>query len=226
MQPTVVLFDIDGTLVTCGGAGRASMERAFAEVLGRPDVVDFPFGGMTDRGIARAGLTSAGREASDAAMAEVIAVYLRHLEDELPRAPRYRVLDGVARVLDRLEPLAHVAVGLGTGNVEAGARIKLARGELWHRFAFGGFGSDAEDRAELLACGAERGRARLGVSSSTARVVVIGDTPRDVSAARAIGAEVIAVATGSFTREQLALHAPDLLVERLDDERVAAALFT
>lgn len=225
MRPTVVLFDIDGTLLTCGGAGRLSMQRAFGDVVGRTDVLDFPFGGMTDRAIARAGLTLAGRSADDEAIDLLLASYLGHLEHEVPRAERYRILDGVLGVLDLLEPHARVAVGLGTGNVEAGARIKLARAALWHRFAFGGFGSDSEDRAELLACGARRGATRLGVAAE-ARVIVIGDTPRDVAAARAIGAEVIAVATGSYTSEQLVPHAPDLLVERLDDERVSARLIS
>ncbi len=222
MQPTVVLFDIDGTLVTCGGAGRAAMERAFADEVGRADVLDFSFGGMTDRAIARDGLARAGVEASVAAIDGLIARYLGHLEATVPGAERYRVLAGVVRLLDRLAPLAHVALGLGTGNVERGARIKLARGALWERFAFGGFGSDAEDRGELLACGARRGASRLGVSVEAARVIVIGDTPRDVAAARAISAEVIAVATGGFTRADLEPHAPDLLVEQLTDARALA----
>lgn len=224
MRPTVVLFDIDGTILTCGGAGRAAMERAFTDAVGRTDVLDFPFGGMTDRSIARAGITSAGGDATDAAIDDLLARYLHHLEAEVPRAERYRVLGGVLAVLDLLAPLAHVAVGLGTGNVEAGARIKLTRGSLWDRFAFGGFGCDAEDRAELLACGARRGARRLEVEPHAARVVVIGDTPRDVSAARAIGAEVIAVATGGYTVAQLLPHAPDLLVDGLDDARVVELL--
>ena len=165
MRPTVVLFDIDGTLLTCGGAGRAAMERAFVDVLGRSDTLDFPFGGMTDRAIARAGLTPGGA-VTEAKIDALIARYLLHLEEGVPRAERYRVLDGVSAVLDLLAPLAHVAVGLGTGNVEAGARIKLTRGALWGRFAFGGFGCDSEDRAELLACGARRGTERVSGANS------------------------------------------------------------
>ncbi len=224
VRPTVVLFDIDGTLLTCGGAGRAAMERAFVDVIGRSDTLEFPFGGMTDRAIARAGIALGGGTPTDDAIESVLVAYLAHLEDEITRAERYRVLDGVLDVLDLLASHAHVAIGLGTGNVEVGARIKLARGGLSSRFAFGGFGCDAEDRAELLARGAARGAARFGADVESARVVVIGDTPRDISAARAIGAEVIAVATGGFSIDDLALHAPDLLVDALTDPRVMARL--
>ena len=225
MRPTVALFDIDGTLVSCGGAGRASMDRAFADVFGaEARVTDFPFGGMTDRAIARAGLTHGGREASEPEIDALLARYLGHLETEVPRATRYEVLPGVVALLDALAPQAHVAIGLGTGNVEVGARMKLTRGALWDRFAFGGFGSDHEDRARLLHRGAERGAERLGVPLARARVVVIGDTPRDVAAARAIGAEVIAVATGGSPLATLAACAPDLAVANLADDRVRARI--
>ena len=110
------------------------------------------------------------------------------------------------------------AVGLGTGNVEEGARLKLDRVDLCRHFSFGGYGSDHADRAELLAIGARRGRARLGVGDGPCRVVVIGDTPKDIAAARAIGAESIAVATGSYTRARTcASTAPPTSVPDLAD---------
>ena len=221
-MPTIALFDIDGTLVTCGGAGRASMERAFCEVLGRTDVGDFPYGGMTDRAIARAATRAAMRQDDDATLDAVVERYLRHLEAMLPASERFAVLPGVHTLLDALVGHAHVAVGLGTGNVEHGARLKLDRAALWERFAFGGYGSDHEDRARLLRAGAERGAASLGVPLARARVVVIGDTPRDVSAARAIGAEVIAVASGGLTAESL--FGADLVVDTLADERALSRI--
>jgi len=215
-RPTIALFDIDGTLISCGGAGRAAMERAFAERLGRSDVGSFNYGGMTDRAIVRAATVAAGRHDDDAILDELLGQYLAHLEVELQRQERFRVLPGVVELLDALVTHAHVAIGLGTGNLETGARLKLHRGGLWHRFAFGGYGSDHEDRGRLLAAGASRGAAKLGVPD--ARVVVIGDTPRDIHAARAIGAEVIAVATGGFGKSELA--SADLVVDQLDDPRV------
>lgn len=123
-------------------------------------------------------------------------------------------------LLDALAAHAHVAIGLGTGNLETGARLKLAHGQLWDRFAFGGYGSDAEDRGALLAEGARRGAERLGLPVARVRVVVIGDTPRDVRAGRAIGASVIAVATGGSPLPVLASHGPELAVATLADPRV------
>jgi phosphoglycolate phosphatase-like HAD superfamily hydrolase len=108
-------------------------------------------------------------------------------------------------LLERLAGYEHVALGLGTGNVERGAQIKLGRARLGRHFSFGGYGSDSAERAELLRAGAERGAARLGVSVVTCRVVVIGDTPRDVAGAQAIGADCLAVGTGGH--EAAALQA-------------------
>jgi phosphoglycolate phosphatase-like HAD superfamily hydrolase len=105
--------------------------------------------------------------------------------------------------LDLAESRRGVAIGLGTGNVERGARIKLGRVGASDRFRFGGFGCDAEDRAELIGVGADRGAAMLGAPRSACRVVVIGDTPRDVAAAQANDAECIAVATGHYDVESL-----------------------
>lgn len=215
MTPTIALFDIDGTLVTCGGAGRRSMERSFVEAGAQREHAAFEFGGMTDRAIARQGLRTAGLDDSDAAIDALIARYLEHLAEEVPRSPGYRVLPGAREMVDRVLATEGYAVGLGTGNVEPGARVKLARAELHELFAFGGFGSDHEDRARLLAIGAERGAARLGRAVSECRVLVIGDTPKDVGAARAIGAECLAVATGSYSAEDLRAAGAEVVVEDL-----------
>jgi phosphoglycolate phosphatase len=205
--PTVLLFDIDGTLMDTGGAGRRSVERAFAARHGRRDAcAALQFGGMTDRAIARAGLTAIGVDPTPEAIAAVLAAYLEALASEI-LASRARVHAGIEAALDAAVA-AGAAVGLGTGNLEDGARIKLGRVGLAHRFAFGGFGSDHEGRGDLLRTGAERGALALGVPLAQCRVVVIGDTPRDVAAAQAIGAECLAVATGSFAAAELCAHGP------------------
>ena len=204
-RPTVLLFDIDGTLLLSGGAGRRAFARAFQEVTGRHDACDaFSFGGMTDRAIARQGLTSLAREVDDATVEQLFESYLRALADELSRTTGYTIMPGVHALLDRLAPHDHLAIGLGTGNLRRGAEAKLRHGALWERFAFGGFGCDHEERAELLRCGAARGAALLGEPPSACRVIVIGDTVRDVHAAHAIGAECIGVATGGVPADTLA----------------------
>ncbi|MFO0711379.1 MAG: HAD family hydrolase [Sandaracinus sp.] len=227
MRPTVFLFDIDGTLVTCGGAGRRAMERAFREQTTRA-VSDFPFGGMTDRAIARQALEAAGLAPDEALIDHVLERYLAHLADELPRSAGYRVLEGVSATLDAIEGLRdqglRLAIGLGTGNLIRGAELKLRPGGLWHRFSFGGFGSDDEDRPTLLRRGAARGARSLEQSVDDVSVIVIGDTPRDVTAARAMGAGVVAVASGSYDRAALAPHEPDLLVESLAELEIEALL--
>jgi phosphoglycolate phosphatase len=216
MRPsTIALFDIDGTLVSCGGAGRRSMERMFADLGVPASACAFDFGGMTDRAIVRQSLGNAGLGDDEVTMERCLAGYLSHLRDEVPRSPTYTVRPGVLELLSRLEAITGVAVGLGTGNIEEGARVKLTRGELAHRFSFGGFGSDHEDRAQLLAIGAERGAARLGKPLRDCRVVVIGDTPRDVAAARAIGAECLAVATGTHALDVLRDAGAHVAIEHL-----------
>lgn len=222
MRPTVVLFDVDGTLITTGGAGRRAIERAFEAFAGRRDATEgLVFGGMTDRGIARYGLRRLGLPDDEATIDAFLDVYLSGLADEVDSAPHYRALPGVEAVLESLAGCGDLAVGLGTGNVEPGARIKLARVDLGEEvFPFGGFGCDAEDRGELLRAGARRGADRLGVPLEACRVVVIGDTPRDVAAARAIGADCLAVATGGADLETLRGCAPDRLVAELAEDGV------
>jgi phosphoglycolate phosphatase len=223
MRPTVLLFDIDGTLMDSGGAGRRAMERGFERRHGRRDAcAGIAFGGMTDRAIARAGLAAIGADPSAAAIDDLLAAYLDALAEEL-FASRAIVHAGVEAALDA-GAAAGAAVGLGTGNVRDGARLKLSRVGLHERFAFGGFGSDHEARDLLLRVGAERGALAIGAPLSACRVVVIGDTPRDVAAAQAIGAECLAVATGPFPLDALAACAPTRVFRDLAEDGAIDAL--
>lgn len=216
-RPTVFLFDVDGTLIVTGGAGRRAMRRAFEEVVGHPDALEgIKLGGMTDRLILRHGLEVAGHAFEEAVIETLLERYLTHLDTELPKASGYRVLDGVREALEFVEALEGVAIGLGTGNIERGARAKLRRGALDDRFTFGGFGCDAEDRVALLRAGAERGAAQLGLPFEEVRVVVVGDTPRDIAAAEGLGAEIVAVATGGFDAATLREAGAPEVYARLD----------
>ena len=224
VNPTVVLFDIDGTLLSCGGAGREAMRLAFEERTGQPEACDFPFAGCTDASIARRGLENAGAPTTDAHIELLIESYLNHLSPALEASTEFRVFGGVVELLARLEAQPAVALGLGTGNVERGARAKLRRGDLDHWFAFGGFGCDDEVRSRLIEAGALRGVAALGLPREACRVVVIGDTERDVSAAKSIGAECIAVETGSIPRSRLVEAGPELCVADLTESDVVRFL--
>lgn len=204
-RPTIVLFDIDGTLITTGGVGRRAIELAFEELYGNAHAcAHFAFDGMTDKAIMRLGLTQLKHEVTAHEVDRLMHTYVKHLETTVAAAPphTYRVHDGMHEAIAACEG-AGFAVGLGTGNIERGARIKLQRVGLHARFGFGGFGDDHEERHLLLAAGAARGAERLRVEPRHARVVVIGDSPRDVEAALAIGAECIGVGTGSSSAAKL-----------------------
>lgn len=225
MLPTVLLFDIDGTLITSGGAGRRAMKRGFASVYGRPEALDFPLDGLTDRLILRQALTAIGETFTDEGVERVFAAYVEALKEEVSLVPdeRYRVHRGMREAVD-FGLQRGAAVGLGTGNVRLGAEVKLSRVGLHESFSFGGFGSDAEVRVEVLRIGAERGAEALGVPRSECRVVVIGDTPKDVAAAQGIGAECIGVATGSFSVAALMASGATAAFADLSEAGALAAL--
>ncbi len=205
MIPTVLLFDIDGTLITTGGAGRKAMERAFDVLYQRPDALShFRFDGMTDRAIVRQAFEKLGLVPDPAMTEALLAKYLEFLQPEVVNTPdaTYRIHPGMSEAIAAGKKMG-AAIGLGTGNIKEGARIKLQRVGIYESFGFGGFGDDHEQRPELIRRGAQRGVKHLRVPWTEARVVVIGDTPADVAAAHAIGAQCMAVATGAFTSAQL-----------------------
>ena len=222
----VLLFDIDGTLVRGAGAGKRAMARAFHGELahGVAGLDHVQFHGNTDRSIVREALLAMGSRCSDDDIDRVLAAYVEALALEVAETRPFRALAGAQPRRERLAGARGLALGLGTGNVRAGALLKLASVGLASYFGFGGYGCDAEARDALLAIGARRGAEHLGVSPGTVQVVVIGDTVRDIRAARAIGASVLAVATGGSTAAELAAEAPDLLVASLEDPRAAAML--
>jgi phosphoglycolate phosphatase-like HAD superfamily hydrolase len=229
VRPTVVLFDVDGTLVTTPGCGRRALERAFADRYGTSAVLrDVRLDGMTDRGIARAGLAALGEaadgDAAERAIDALLGTYVPLLEDEIRASGALRLHRGVQEVLDALDALPGVAVGLGTGNIRPGARAKLGAVGVFDRFPFGGFGCDHEDRAALLRIGAGRGARALGVALAACRIVVVGDTPRDVAAARAIGAVAVGVASARFGVAELVASGAAAAFDDLAADGVLAAI--
>ncbi|MGB5372581.1 MAG: HAD family hydrolase [Polyangiales bacterium] len=219
MQRIIALFDIDGTLLRAGGAGRRAVELAVGEVLDELDdevsLQSVEFAGRTDPWIVRAALMQYGVAAEDDLIREVLRRYVAHLPRELERADAFEVLPGVLALLSELSDREDLVLGLGTGNTEPAAYAKLARGGLDSFFAFGGFGSDHAERPEVLRTALHRGLERTGVQMEDARVVVIGDTPHDVAAARAIGAHCVAVSTGGYEPSALEAAGASVVVSDL-----------
>ncbi len=216
----LALFDIDGTLIVTRHAGMRAFYRAFTQVFGIPvegDVIH-PHG-MTDPLIAKGLLAHFGMQHrwNDRARDALFDTYLTFLEEEMEHARlenSIQVLPGVTALLDRLEDRPDFALGLVTGNLERGARIKLEKASLNRYFRFGGFGSDSENRTELVRAGIERGR-QLIAPTPVECALVIGDTPLDILHGQAAGAGVIAVGNSWFSMDDLRLHKPDLLVPDL-----------
>ena len=214
---TVLLFDIDGTLVLTGGAGGRAMARAFQDLYGIPNAFNgIPFNGRTDAWILARAAEAHGIDAGD--LARFKPLYLEYLADELHRpGPRKGVMPGVGPLLESLARRDDVFVALLTGNFEQGARLKLEHFDLWRFFACGAFGDTTHERNQLL----PQARARVvgcgGPEVDPARIVIIGDTPLDVGVAQAGGARSIAVATGSHTSSELRASGADVVFEDLSD---------
>lgn len=216
----LVLFDIDGTLILTGGAGMRAFYRAMRHVFGiavesevvRPD-------GKTDPLIAKELLAyfSQGDRWNDESRNALFSCYLSYLEKEMNEARdsgSIRVLPGVAKLLETLVPQPDFALGLVTGNLEEGARIKLEKAGLDSYFRFGAYGSDCENRTTLIRLGIQRG-VQLIAPTLVEGAFVIGDTPLDIIHGHTAGACVIAVASAKYTVDDLRPHKPDLLVPDL-----------
>jgi phosphoglycolate phosphatase-like HAD superfamily hydrolase len=208
----LVLFDIDGTLLSSEGMGRASMQRALAEVFGSPGNPSYRYDGKTDKQIVRDVMRLEGHSDAhiDSRMESLIALYLEGLRTGAKSGKfNVRPLAGVVEILDELERRNDVVLGLLTGNIEAGARIKLsAAGINPDRFRVNAFGSDHEHRPELPAIAQRRASEVLGLDIAGNRLVVIGDTPADIECGRSLGARAIGVASGHYTVAQLEKHNP------------------
>ncbi len=213
-----VLFDIDGTLLVTGGAGAVAWQRAFLELWDvEADIEEHTHAGMTDPEIAEIVFREVvGREGSGPERAEAIAGYLSHLQQAVEESEGYRVMPGIGELLPRLVDEG-VLLGVVTGNIEAAAHIKLARGDLNRFFAFGGYGSDSRDRTELTKKALERGEQVSGRPLDRDQTIAVGDTPRDVKAGHGAGIHVVGVATGSYGAEELEEAGADWAIETVKD---------
>jgi phosphoglycolate phosphatase len=214
----ILLFDIDGTLVSTGGAGAVAWKRAFEELYGIPaDIGQYTDAGMTDPDVGAKTFASVlHREPTPHELAQLVQRRLEYLPEAVAESEGYRVLPGVPERLRQLSRAGHL-LGLITGNGDGAAHIKLARGDLNRWFTFGAYASAGVDRAGIVRRAVERGEALLGRDVPNTEIYVVGDTPLDIQAAHAVGCSAIAVATGHFDSAALREAGADHVIETLEE---------
>ena len=220
------LFDIDGTLITSGGAGEAALKDAMRSRFDVEEDLDgIILAGATDARIARELLEKHSIAVSAENVAALLDTYLGHLNERIGRHDG-KLLPGIVPLLKVLSERSDAVLALLTGNVIRGAEIKLTHYGVWDFFEFGAFADDHHDRNELGKFARARALERHGEEFPPSRIYVIGDTPKDIECGRAIGACTVAIATGHYSSDQLRDHAPDFLFEDLSDtDRVVSHLF-
>jgi len=225
----LVLFDIDGTLLQDGKSARIAFARALQDTYQTTGPIEsFRFCGMTDPECVTEIMRLAGIEDSviHQRREECLRRYVENLTTEVTLHNDAVLFPGVRELLEKLHTMDTVLVGLLTGNVMRGAELKLRRWDLEPYFRFGAFGDDHENRAVLARIALEKAREVSGRAFQGADTTIIGDTPKDIACARAIGARAVAVATGSVSRDTLLHSEPDALLDSLEDHEAAfRALF-
>ncbi|WP_162660494.1 HAD family hydrolase [Tuwongella immobilis] len=222
---SILLFDIDGTLIRTSGAGKSAMEAALAGVFAVTELRDeVSYSGRTDPAIGLDLLRVHGIDPTDAHNDLLHSAYLQHLPTSLERFGG-TVLPGIREVMGLLHGHPDVRLGLLTGNSYHGAQAKLMHFGLWHYFRFGGFGDGRHDRDDVARDALAAAQQYLNGPVDPETVYVIGDTPLDIRCARAIGAKAVAVATGWHPRSELAEHQPDWLFDDFSQASELVALW-
>ncbi len=222
---TLLLWDIDGTLVASGGAGMRALQVGLKNALGVDcSLADIDFAGRTDRWIMREVFRKCGLPVSEENFERFFAGYVEALPRELAN-PQARVLPGVREILLAAKAHGGIAQGLLTGNMRRGAQVKLTYHGLWEHFPFGAFADDSEHRNELGPHAVRRALEHHGVNFEATNVWVIGDTPHDIACGNAIGARTLAVATGSSSVEALRAYNPTAVLPDLSDTARVMRLF-
>lgn len=215
----ILLFDIDGTLINSGGAGSVAWKQAFEELHGIPaDIGKYTDAGMTDPDVGSLTFEAVlHRKPTAHELAQLVQRRLEHLPEAVAASKGYKVLPGVPERLRQLSRYGHL-LGIITGNSDGSARVKLQRGDLNRWFTFGAYASAGLTRAEIVAEAVGRGQAILGEDVPNADILVIGDTPRDIDAAHAVGCTAIGVATGHYDKAALAEAGADHVIATLEEE--------
>jgi phosphoglycolate phosphatase len=213
----LLLFDIDGTILTSGGAGEQALRESLKQGFQiEDDLATIEIAGRTDSGIARAIFARHQIEVNPGNLAIFLDGYLHHLAAQM-LVREGRLLPGILPLLGELRKRSNLHLGLLTGNLEQGARIKLTHFGVWEFFEFGAFADDHHDRNELGPFARRRARERKGIEFEPQNIDVIGDTPHDVACGRAIGARTIGIATGNYTAQALRDCGADFVFDDLSD---------
>jgi phosphoglycolate phosphatase-like HAD superfamily hydrolase len=226
LNKKLLLFDIDGTLLTSGGAGERAIRLGFRDRFGiDDDLAKIEIAGRTDSGIARQMLAAHRIPENAENLAKFFDGYLHFLALELP-IQKGALLPGMLPLLEALRPREDIVLALLTGNLERGAKLKLTHYGVWHYFEFGAFADDHHDRNALGPFARDRARARHGFDFPPERIFVLGDTPHDVACARAINARAVAIATGKYSFADLAACKPDFIFENACDTKAMLAVLS
>lgn len=211
----LVLFDIDGTLIDSGDASVIALNNVFRSLYEIAEAfISVRMDGKTDKQIIKEGLTANGLLIDDDDIPSIIANYLINLKKEINN-DRKHLKPGVRELLIRLGQMDDFHLGLLTGNIESGARLKLDAFDLNRYFPFGAFGSDHEDRNQLLPIAIDKFSKRTGQDIRFEDCIVVGDTPKDVECSRPYGAISVAVTTGIYSSEQLTAAGADYILQDL-----------
>jgi len=223
----LVLFDIDGTILLSGGAAVRAVNRAFSNIYGVENAMDgIRADGKTDPMILGEIFNKRlGRDFTREEASRVFNEYVFFLREEITNSEGFRIMPGVPELLNVLTQRMDLVLGVATGNIQQGAQIKLERAGLDSNFKFGGFGSDSEDRGKLIRVAVERGEKVVNHNREFENFFVIGDTPFDIVHGRAAGGKTVAVATGSYSVDDLAEYSPDYLFENFSDFQAVLKIF-
>jgi phosphoglycolate phosphatase-like HAD superfamily hydrolase len=215
------LFDVDLTLVNTGGAGLRALDRACRKLLSVENAMQgIEPSGKTDPAIVREIFARLGIFVDHSVQLNtLLESYLAFLHEEVERSEKYHVLPGIFGILDEISARPNTMLGLATGNIELGARVKLQRGGLNRYFRFGGFGSDSEDRTELVRKAGEAAARQHGDSIRSDNIFVIGDTPLDIAAGRGAGYKTVGVATGRYSAASLVEAGATIVISNFEQDR-------
>lgn len=215
----LLLFDIDGTLLLTGGAGKIAFEEAFEEIFEIPNAWgSLDPHGKTDPAIFdEVAKRELGRLLSPGEFELLMDRYEEIFEERIQQSPRFELMPGVTEILEYLSRDPDIFLALATGNFERAGRMKLKRGAIEHYFLAGGFGNDARERDKILLAAIAYSEELARQRFEKQRIFVIGDTEYDISAAKKSGVRSVAVLTNGRTRKHFEKDPPDYILQDLTD---------